>query len=180
MLFISGEDMEKALEEFQDSEPSLEYRLWHVCANRIATSILMKQTAYQVSPFEQSRSYWADSHWSVCLLLVKQPVIGQKLLYLLMIWREGINAVHELVYLFQGWTKEKIKLQLENSYLLDSDDIDVFTVDSTMSDVVLINGVYFFTSLCRTPLNHQKVKLMLGIDQKTGIYKIQCHPLDWK
>lgn len=64
MLFISGEDMEKALEEFQDSEPSLEYRLWHVCANRIATSILMKQTAYQVSPFEQSRSYWADSHWS--------------------------------------------------------------------------------------------------------------------
>lgn len=88
--------MEKALEEFQDSEPSLEYRLWHVCANRIATSILMKQTAYQVSPFEQSRSYWADSHWSVCLLLVKQPVIGQKLLYLLMIWREGINAVHFL------------------------------------------------------------------------------------
>lgn len=97
MLFISGEDMEKALEEFQDSEPSLEYRLWHVCANRIATSILMKQTAYQVSPFEQSRSYWADIHWSVCLLLVKQPVIGQKLLYLLMIWRKGINAVHELV-----------------------------------------------------------------------------------
>ena len=43
---------------------------------------------------------------------------------------------------FQGWTKEKIKLQLENSYLLDSDDIDVFTVDSTMSDVVLINGIF--------------------------------------
>lgn len=156
MLFISGEDMEKALEEFQDSEPSLEYRLWHVCANRIATSILMKQTAYQVSPFEQSRSYWADSHWSVCLLLVKQPVIGQKLLYLLMIWRKGINAVHELVCLFQGWTKEKIKLQLENSYLLDSDDIDVFTVDSTMSDVVLINGVYFMTSTCRTLYKSRK------------------------
>ncbi|XP_055996016.1 sodium/hydrogen exchanger 10-like isoform X4 [Ostrea edulis] len=86
VLFISGEDMEKAMLEFHDSEPSLEYRLWHVCANRIATSILMKQPAYQ------------------------------------------------------GWTKEKIKLQLENSYLLDSDDIDIFTVDATMSDVVLING----------------------------------------
>lgn len=28
---------------------------------------------------------------------IKQPVIGQKLLYLLMIWRKGNNAVHELV-----------------------------------------------------------------------------------
>ncbi|KAJ8298747.1 hypothetical protein KUTeg_022807 [Tegillarca granosa] len=41
----------------------------------------------------------------------------------------------------QGWTKEKIKLKLENSYLFDSDDSDVFTVDSEMSDVVLVNGV---------------------------------------
>lgn len=73
-----------------------------------------------------------------------------------MIWREGINAVHELVCLLQGWTKEKIKLQLENSYLLDSDDIDVFTVDSTMSDVVLINGVYLITSTCRTLYKSRK------------------------
>lgn len=73
-----------------------------------------------------------------------------------MIWRKGINAVYELVCLFQGWTKEKIKLQLENSYLLDSDDIDVFTVDSTMSDVVLINGVYFMTSTCRTLYKSRK------------------------
>lgn len=119
-----------------------------------------------------SDCYWAVSHWSVCLLLVKKPVIGQDLLYLMMIWRKGINAVHVFVCLFQGWTKEKIKLQLENSYLLDSDDIDVFTVDSSMSDVVLINGVYFTTSTF-TACNHQKVKLMLGIDQKTGIYKIR-------
>ncbi|OWF55657.1 sodium/hydrogen exchanger 10-like isoform X2 [Mizuhopecten yessoensis] len=86
LLFISLEDMEYALTHFNDSDPSLEYRLWHVCANRIATNVLLKQMSYQ------------------------------------------------------GWTKEKIKLRLENSYLLDADDIDVFTVDSSMSDVVLVNG----------------------------------------
>lgn len=63
---------------------------------------------------------------------------------------EKESMLYMFVCLFQGWTKEKIKLQLENSYLLDSDDIDVFTVDSTMSDVVLINGVYLITSTCRT------------------------------
>lgn len=66
--------------------------------------------------------------------------------------------LYMFVCLFQGWTKEKIKLQLENSYLLDSDDIDVFTVDSTMSDVVLINGVYFMTSTCRTLYKSPKGK----------------------
>ncbi|XP_033751585.1 sodium/hydrogen exchanger 10-like isoform X2 [Pecten maximus] len=86
LLFISLDDMEYALTHFNDSDPSLEYRLWHVCANRIATNVLLKQMSYQ------------------------------------------------------GWTKEKIKLRLENSYLLDSDDIEVFTVDSSMSDVVLVNG----------------------------------------
>lgn len=64
-----------------------------------------------------------------------------------MIWRKGINVVY--VCLFQGWIKEKIKLQLENFYLLDSDDIDVFIVDLIMSDVVLINGVYFIIFICR-------------------------------
>lgn len=86
LLFISLDDMEYALTHFNDSDPSLEYRLWHVCANRIATNVLLKQMSYQ------------------------------------------------------GWTKEKIKLRLENSYLLDSDDIEIFTVDSSMSDVVLVNG----------------------------------------
>lgn len=66
-----------------------------------------------------------------------------------MIWREGINVVYEFVCLFQGWIKEKIKLQLENFYLLDSDDIDVFIVDLIMSDVVFINGVYFMIFICR-------------------------------
>lgn len=66
-----------------------------------------------------------------------------------MIWREGINVVYEFVFLFQGWIKEKIKLQLENFYLLDSDDIDVFIVDLIMSDVVFINGVYFIIFICR-------------------------------
>ncbi|XP_062603630.1 sodium/hydrogen exchanger 10-like [Saccostrea cucullata] len=120
VLFISGDDMEKAMEEFQDSEPSLEYRLWHVCANRIATSILMKQPAYQ------------------------------------------------------GWTKEKIKLQLENSYLLDSDDIDVFTVDSGMSDVVLINGYAqnvftkeVFSAPCYIPWTVLKLELQPQKGPKT-------------
>ena len=84
--------METALREFSDSEPSLEYRLWHVCANRIATTVLMKQVSYQ------------------------------------------------------GWTKEKIKLRLENSFLFDSSDSDTFTVDATMSDVVLVNGKGIVTS----------------------------------
>lgn len=66
-----------------------------------------------------------------------------------MIWREGINVVYEFVFLFQGWIKEKIKLQLENFYLLDFDDIDVFIVDLIMSDVVFINGVYFIIFICR-------------------------------
>ncbi|XP_078333950.1 sperm-specific sodium:proton exchanger-like isoform X2 [Crassostrea virginica] len=120
VLFISGEDMERAMVEFQSSEPSLEYRLWHVCANRIATSILMKQPAYQ------------------------------------------------------GWTKEKIKLQLENSYLLDSDDIDVFTVDSTMSDVVLINGFAqnvftreVFSAPCYIPWTVLKLELQPERGPKT-------------
>ncbi|XP_052797553.1 sodium/hydrogen exchanger 10-like isoform X2 [Mya arenaria] len=85
MLYITLEDMEYALQYFSDGEEPLQYRLWHVCANRIAANILMKQSA------------------------------------------------------FQGWTKEKIKLRLENSYLADTSG-RMFVVDSTMSDVVLIHG----------------------------------------
>ena len=48
MLFISQEDMAHAIRMFSDEDEPLEYRLWHVCANRIAANILMKQTTYQV------------------------------------------------------------------------------------------------------------------------------------
>ena len=41
--------MEHAINTFRDEDESLEYRLWHVCANRIAANILMKQATYQVS-----------------------------------------------------------------------------------------------------------------------------------
>ncbi|KAK3101953.1 hypothetical protein FSP39_007588 [Pinctada imbricata] len=112
VLVISQDDMETALKEFNDSEPSLEYRLWHVCANRIATSVLMKQPSYQ------------------------------------------------------GWTKEKIKLRLENSYLFDAEESDVFTVDATMSDVVLVNGYAEnaftkdqFTGPCYIPWSVLKLQL---------------------
>ncbi|KAK3608482.1 hypothetical protein CHS0354_010327 [Potamilus streckersoni] len=85
VLFISLEDMVHAMEKFSGGEEPLEYRLWHVCANRIAVNILTNQPTYQ------------------------------------------------------GWTKEKIKLRLENSYLANLDN-NVFAVDSSMSDVVLVNG----------------------------------------
>ncbi|KAL4225679.1 Sodium/hydrogen exchanger 10 [Mactra antiquata] len=85
MWFISLEDMEYAIRKFRYGDEPLEYRLWHVYANRIAAIILMKQPA------------------------------------------------------FQGWTKEKIKLRLEKSYL-EKGTNKSFVVDSTMSDVVLING----------------------------------------
>ena len=49
MLFISLEDMEHAILRFRDEDESLEYRLWHVCANRIAANVLMKQATYQVT-----------------------------------------------------------------------------------------------------------------------------------
>ena len=49
LLFVSLEDMEYAISHFEDIEPPLEYRLWHVCGNRIATNVLMKQPSYQVS-----------------------------------------------------------------------------------------------------------------------------------
>ncbi|XP_052064398.1 sodium/hydrogen exchanger 10-like isoform X1 [Mytilus californianus] len=86
LLFISLDDMEHAIQHFCDIDPPLEYRLWHVCANRVATNVLMKQPSYQ------------------------------------------------------GWTKEKIKIRLENSYLLSNLDDNMFTVDSSMCDVVLVNG----------------------------------------
>ncbi|KAH3877178.1 hypothetical protein DPMN_001037, partial [Dreissena polymorpha] len=85
MMYIALEDMEYAIETFKEGDEPLVYRLWHVCANRIAVNILMNQSS------------------------------------------------------FQGWTKEKIKLRLENSYLADTSG-QTFVVDSTMSDVVLING----------------------------------------
>ncbi|CAC5362747.1 SLC9A10_11 [Mytilus coruscus] len=47
LLFISLDDMEHAIHHFQDIDPPLEYRLWHVCANRVATNVLMKQPSYQ-------------------------------------------------------------------------------------------------------------------------------------
>ena len=40
----------------------------------------------------------------------------------------------------QGWTKEKIKLRLENSFIADVGES--FSVDSSMSDVILINGEF--------------------------------------
>ncbi|XP_071121113.1 sperm-specific sodium:proton exchanger-like isoform X2 [Mytilus edulis] len=86
LLFISLDDMEHAIHHFHDIDPPLEYRLWHVCANRVATNVLMKQPSYQ------------------------------------------------------GWTKEKIKIRIENSYLLSDLDDNMFTVDSSMCDVVLVNG----------------------------------------
>ncbi|XP_060556352.1 sodium/hydrogen exchanger 10-like isoform X2 [Ruditapes philippinarum] len=85
LLYVSLEDMEYAMQKFNKGDEPLEYRLWHVCANRIAANILMKQSA------------------------------------------------------FQGWTKEKIKLRLENSYLASTSNRQ-FIVDSSMSDVVLISG----------------------------------------
>ncbi|XP_053385039.1 sodium/hydrogen exchanger 10-like isoform X1 [Mercenaria mercenaria] len=85
LMYISLEDMEYAMQKFTKGDEPLEYRLWHVCANRIAANILMKQAA------------------------------------------------------FQGWTKEKIKLRLENSYLASTSNKQ-FLVDSSMSDVVLISG----------------------------------------
>jgi len=48
-MYVSQEDMEFAIKEFHDTEETLEYRLWHVCANRIAASILMRQSAYTVT-----------------------------------------------------------------------------------------------------------------------------------
>ncbi|XP_071100546.1 sperm-specific sodium:proton exchanger-like [Haliotis cracherodii] len=86
LLFISSEDMEQGIIEFADSEPSLEYRLWKVCAIRLATGVLMDQPGYQ------------------------------------------------------GLTKEKIKLRLENAYLTDIRDGITFSIDSSMADVLLING----------------------------------------
>lgn len=48
-----------------------------------------------------------------------------------------------MYYLFlQGWTKEKVKIRLENSYLLSSIENNMFTVNSSMCDVVLVNGKY--------------------------------------
>jgi len=49
MLFISQEDMYYAIARFRDDDETLEYRLWHVCANRIAANVLMKQTSFQVT-----------------------------------------------------------------------------------------------------------------------------------
>ncbi|KAK6191717.1 hypothetical protein SNE40_003328 [Patella caerulea] len=46
-LFISTADMEEAFKEFDDTDPTLEYRLWKVCATRLAVGILMEQPAYQ-------------------------------------------------------------------------------------------------------------------------------------
>ncbi|XP_074660935.1 sperm-specific sodium:proton exchanger-like [Tubulanus polymorphus] len=44
--YLSQGDMNLALQAFQD-EPSLEYRLWRVCAIRIAATVLMRQPQYQ-------------------------------------------------------------------------------------------------------------------------------------
>ncbi|ESO95291.1 hypothetical protein LOTGIDRAFT_160411 [Lottia gigantea] len=96
LLHISSEDMEKAFEEFVETEPSLEYRLWRVCASRLAVSVLMEQPDYQ------------------------------------------------------GWTKEKIKLRLENSYLVSGDENDTFTIDSGMADILLIHG-YAHNAFTREP-----------------------------
>jgi hypothetical protein len=43
--------MEYAMQKFNKGDEPLEYRLWHVCANRIAANILMKQSAFQVSTY---------------------------------------------------------------------------------------------------------------------------------
>lgn len=45
--FVSLEDMFTALDTFT-AEPSLEYRLWRICAIRIAVPILMAIDEYQV------------------------------------------------------------------------------------------------------------------------------------
>ncbi|KAK6191720.1 hypothetical protein SNE40_003331 [Patella caerulea] len=47
LLFISSEVMEEAFDEFVEIEPSLEYRLWKVCAARLAVGVLMEQPGYQ-------------------------------------------------------------------------------------------------------------------------------------
>ncbi|KAK6191718.1 hypothetical protein SNE40_003329 [Patella caerulea] len=46
-MFISAADMEEAFNEFDDTDPTLEYRLWKVCATRLAVGILMEQPPYQ-------------------------------------------------------------------------------------------------------------------------------------
>ena len=50
MMYITLEDMEYALEHYNQGDEPLRYRLWHVCAIRIAANILMKQPAFQVTP----------------------------------------------------------------------------------------------------------------------------------
>ncbi|ESO97538.1 hypothetical protein LOTGIDRAFT_152631 [Lottia gigantea] len=46
-LFISSADMEEAFRTFADTEPSLEKRLWKVCASRLAVGVLLEQPSYQ-------------------------------------------------------------------------------------------------------------------------------------
>ena len=50
--------------------------------------------------------------------------------------------LYSLYSFFQGWTKEKIKLKLENSYILSTGSLEdnMLTIDSSMCDVILING----------------------------------------
>lgn len=58
-----------------------------------------------------------------------------------------------MYYLFlQGWTKEKVKIRLENAYLVYSIDTNMFTVNSSMCDVVLVNGKYEGISQCSLPI----------------------------
>ena len=58
-----------------------------------------------------------------------------------------------MYYLFlQGWTKEKVKIRLENAYLLYSIDTNMFTINSSMCDVVLVNGRYEGISQCPLPI----------------------------
>ncbi|KAL5006670.1 hypothetical protein ScPMuIL_015476 [Solemya velum] len=122
LLFISLEDMEMAIHKFSNRQPPLFYRLWHVCANRIATGLLMKQAAYQ------------------------------------------------------GWTKEKVKLRLENSYIAQLDEADIFTIDSSISDVILVNGHAQnafthdkFQGPCYIPWTVLKLEALTELDPKPVI-----------
>ncbi|XP_013420708.1 sodium/hydrogen exchanger 10 [Lingula anatina] len=84
VYLIKLEDMLLALHTFVE-EPSLEYRLWHVCAVRLSTTIMLNQPQYQ------------------------------------------------------GWTKEKMQMYLESSFLVSTEDLNVF--DTTQYDsVMLIQG----------------------------------------
>ena len=78
MLFISLEDMEHAINKFRDEDESLEYRLWHVCANRIAANILMKQATYQVSNEIHVLWYECFNYYFYWLTILSANVTGYK------------------------------------------------------------------------------------------------------